>query len=164
MKEGTWSPFLVLMDLGKRIEDIVNQEIKNTDVFLVEVRTTPGKISVFVDTTEGVTIEECTQLSRSLSEHLEDDILESHSLEVSSPGLDNPLKVHGQYIRNIGRDLAVTMSNGEKISGKLLSASDENIHLMRQRIIKENKKKKTVKDEIEISFDDILESRIELKF
>jgi ribosome maturation factor RimP len=152
------------MDLESKIESIVNQEIKNSDIFLVGIKATQGKISVFVDTHEGVTIDECTQLSRSIGERLEDEIMETHSLEVSSPGLDNPLKVHGQYIRNVGKDLSVTMSNGEKISGKLLSADDKNIHLMRQRVIKENKKKKTVKDEIEISFDDILESRIELKF
>ncbi len=152
------------MDLEKKIEAIANQEIKGTDIFLVEVKATAGKISVFVDTHDGVTIEECSRLSRAIGEQLGEEILETHSMEVSSPGLDNPLKVHGQYIRNIGKDLSITMSNGEKVSGKLLSANDDNIHLMRQRTIKENKKKKTVKDEIEISFDDIMESRIEINF
>ena len=45
-------------------------------------------------------------------------------LEVSSPGLDEPLKLHRQYLKNIGRKVEVLLKDGRKIEGKLLEVNE----------------------------------------
>jgi ribosome maturation factor RimP len=60
---------------------------------------------VFVDTDEGITITQCAEISRDLGAELDmkSVINEPYELEVSSPGIDKPLKLLRQYKKNIGR-------------------------------------------------------------
>lgn len=51
------------------------------------------------------------------------------SLEVSSPGLDEPLKLHRQYLKNIGRKVEVTLLDGSIKEGTLQSATEEEINI-----------------------------------
>ena len=101
--------------------------------FLVEVRIIPGNnISVFIDGDQGVTIDKCVPLNRALYKQLEETALfkdGDFSLEVSSPGLDEPIKLHRQYQKNIGRHLEVTLNDGTKLEGKLVAVTDVEIVL-----------------------------------
>jgi len=102
-----------------------------TDGFLVEVRLRPGnKIQVFLDADNGISLGNCTKLNRCLYPKLEaSDLFEpgNFELEVSSPGLDEPLKLPRQYKKNIGRAVEVIMKDGQKIAGKLLEAGEASI-------------------------------------
>ncbi|MFN9115876.1 MAG: ribosome maturation factor, partial [Bacteroidota bacterium] len=49
--------------------------------------------------------------------------------EVSSPGLDEPLRLPRQYKKNIGRAVEVVMQDGRKICGKLLAADENSINV-----------------------------------
>jgi ribosome maturation factor RimP len=62
-------------------------------------------VEVFVDTDQGITADQCAQVNRSVSSELERQNLISgrYRLEVSSPGLDRPLKLVRQFRKNIGR-------------------------------------------------------------
>ena len=116
----------------KAIEDFVNAQLKGSeDVFLVEVKVIPGNnIKVFLDADNGITIDKCIKINRALYNHIEEsDIFPNSdfSLEVSSPGVEEPLKLHRQYKKNIGRTVEVTMIDGNKTEGKLTGVNEDQI-------------------------------------
>lgn len=89
-------------------------------------------LRLYIDKPEGVTIDDCSNVSRHLSDALDLDpelIEGAYTLEVSSPGLDRPLKSLADFNRNKGRLLRVTRSTGKPVSGKLLEADEENLTL-----------------------------------
>ncbi len=104
-----------------------------TDCFLVDVRMRPGnKIQVFLDADQGVSLGTCTQINRKLYAQIEEASLFTpgdFELEVSSPGLDEPLKLPRQYKKNIGRPVEVVMKDGRKICGKLLAADETSLQI-----------------------------------
>ena len=55
------------------------------------------------------------------------------SLEVSSPGVDEPLKLKRQYIKNIGRYLEIDTTEGNHLEGKLLMADESAIELEEEK-------------------------------
>jgi len=102
------------------IRNLLEEELTQRGLFLVEVLVTPAnKIVVYLDSLQGVTLEECMQVSRFLGSRLDRDE-EDFELEVSSPGLEKPLKLPVQFEKNVGRMLDVVKSDGMKITGKLL--------------------------------------------
>ena len=68
-------------------------------------------LRAYIDKEGGVTIDDCEVVSRALSELLdkEDFIEESYILEVSSPGLDRPLKKEKDFVRSIGKDVELRL-------------------------------------------------------
>jgi ribosome maturation factor RimP len=132
--------------------------------FLVEVKIRPGNnVKVFVDGNKGVSIERLVQYNRKLYKDIEESGLFSNndfSLEVSSPGLDEPLKLHRQYVKNIGRSVEVILKDGVKKEGKLLDATETYISIEEER--GQGKKKELVQQTI--SFDDIKTTKIQIKF
>ena len=114
----------------KEIKGLVNQAIKDTDLFLVDIKMTPNRISIFIDKMNGVTIDECVNLHKHLVSQFRDDpIFETHNFEVSSPGMDQPLKVLKQYQRRVGRELNVITIDGLEHIGVLINAAEEGIAL-----------------------------------
>ena len=115
-----------------RIEEFVNNFIKQSgSLFLVEVKSAPGnKITVLLDGDKGITIDDCTRINKALYKFIEDTSLfgdNNFSLEVSSPGVDKPLKLLRQYNKNIGRKVEVLMNDGSKLEGTLTNVTDESI-------------------------------------
>ena len=82
------------------------------------------------------------------------------SLEVSSPGLDEPLKLHRQYLKNIGRFVEVIENDGTKKEGKLVSATEGQIVI--EEIKGKGKKMETVQHTI--SVENIKTTKIQIKF
>jgi len=101
--------------------------------FLVQVRIKPtNNVKVFVDADQGVTIESCTQINRKLYKILEESGLYPNgdfSLEVSSAGVGEPLLLHRQYTKNIGRYLEVMLVDGTLLQGELKDATADGIVL-----------------------------------
>lgn len=99
--------------------------------FLVEVKIKPtNNVKVFLDGDTGISIEKCIVYNRALYRKLEETALfpdNDFSLEVSSPGLDEPLKLFRQYRKNIGRPVEVLLKDGVKVEGKLLEVEDSAI-------------------------------------
>jgi len=132
--------------------------------FLVEVKVRPGNnIKIFVDADHGISIDKLAHYNRSLYRQIEESGLfpnNDFSLEISSPGLDEPLKLRRQYLKNIGRYIEVILKSGIKKEGKLIAASDEGI------VVEEeigNKKKKEIVQH-SLLFDDIKTTKIQIKF
>ncbi len=147
------------------IQEVIQEKLQELDAFLVEVSIQSGRISVLIDRDQGITIRECVRLSRFLEALLEEHgALETHDFEVSSPGLESPLKVYRQYVKSLGRTLQVTTLSGAEKTGILLEVSENEIQIEEIITSKENKKKKTVKIQTQIPFNEIKESKIVISF
>ena len=70
-----------------------------------------------------------------------DGVWETRELEVSSPGMDQPLRVYQQYLRRIGRQARVISREGREYKGLIKSADDEGFTLTESVSRKENKTK-----------------------
>ncbi len=94
------------------------------EYFLVEAKIIPlNNVKVFLDGDKGISIEKCVQCNRALYRKIEEEHvfpLDDFSLEVSSPGLDQPLKLLRQYKKNIGRLVEVLLVDGIKKEGRLI--------------------------------------------
>ena len=149
----------------KAIEDFVNAQLKGSeDVFLVEVKVIPGNnIKVFLDADNGITIEKCIKINRALYNQIEESELFPNgdfSLEVSSPGVEESLKLHRQYKKNIGRTVEVTMNDGTKKEGKLTTVNDDEIIIEE----KTGQGKKTVIKTTNILFNQIKYTKVLVTF
>lgn len=141
-------------DIIRRTEEILNEILVDEDIFLVEVDYTKENniyyLKVYLDTEDGITIDQCSDVSRILSNKLDelDYIEDSYFLEVSSPGLDRPFKTYEDFKRNINELIEVNLyakKNGEKLYvGKLINIEDDSI-----TIKIENKEKKEIKFKID---------------
>lgn len=143
------------------IIQLVNEKLAGSDCFLVEVKYGTSRISVSIDKPVGVTIGECTDLSRFLANELESTgVLETRELEVGSPGMSEPLRVYQQYLRRIGRELKVTDKKGLEHKGLLKTADATGFIINTSKIIKEGKKKIEVKEMLSFNYDDIKETKL----
>jgi ribosome maturation factor RimP len=148
---------------------VIEQKVRtligtDPESFLVEVKIRPGNnIKVFIDADHGVSIDKLAQYNRGLYKQIEESDLFPNgdfSLEISSPGLDEPLKLHRQYIKNIGRYIDVLLKNGIKKEGKLIGVNENEIVLEEERV---SKKQRTVVQHT-ILYDDIKTTKIQIKF
>lgn len=134
------------------------------EFFLVSLRIKPtNNVKVFVDGDQGITIEKCVRINRRLYKAIEESGMYpdgDFSLEVSSPGLDEPLKLTRQFTKNIGRDLEITFNDDTKKEGKLLSVTDADIILEHT----EGKGKKAVTQQIVVPFANIKTAVVQVKF
>lgn len=170
MKEGNEDVPFFFYDMGtEKIIESLEQKINglleaNPSHFLVEVRIKPtNNIKVFIDGDEGMPLSTLIDYNRKLYKILEESSLfpaDDFSLEVSSPGLDEPLKKHRQFKKNAGRFVQVTKNDGGILEGKLLEAAEDGVVL---EIESGKGKKKEIKQET-ILFTDIKTTKIQIKF
>ncbi len=147
------------------IEHHINELLQsNPTHFLVEVRIKPtNNVKVFIDADAGIPLSVLVKYNRSLYKIVEESgnlPADDFSLEVSSPGLDEPLKIDRQYKKNIGRFVEVLMNDGAKKEGKLIEVTHEGIKI---EIEKGKGKKKEIIQEL-ILFDKIKNTKIQIKF
>ncbi len=147
--------------LEKMISEILAED---QEVFLVEVKvSSTHNIRVFLDADTGISIEKCVKYNRALYKQLENSNLfpeDDFSLEVSSPGLNEPLKLKRQYLKNTGRNVEVTLLDGNIIEGKLNIVEQDGIQV--EEIKGKNKKKEVI--EHNIPFDNIKTTKIQIQF
>lgn len=129
--------------LERRVNELLNEW---PGYFLVDISIKPtNNLKVFVDADQGAAIDQLSKLNRALYKWVEENLFPNgdFSIEVSSPGLDEPLKLNRQYTKNIGRFVEVLLKSGIKREGKLLSVSDDEI------VVEEEKGKGKKKEFIE---------------
>jgi len=120
----------------KLISKIIQLAFEGTDKFLVEVKVRTGnKILVFVDSDTLLTIDDCAGLSKFIESHLDRET-EDFELSVSSPGIDQPYRNFRQFVKNVGRRVAVITSDGDRLEGTLTSADETGIEFLEVRKIK----------------------------
>src|ERR1700753_2087087 len=131
----------------KAVESLVQGLLAgDSGYFLVDVRIKPtNNVKVYIDGDRGISIEKCVQYNRALYKKLEASGLfptGDFSLEVSSPGLDEPLKLLRQYRKNIGRQVELVLQDGSKKEGRLLDVTEDGIIVEETR--GKNKKKEII--------------------
>ena len=143
-----------LLQIKQTITQEVNRYFENTPSFLVDVKVlSNGKIEIYADSTPNITIDECAKLSRHIYTFLEENNLmnDNISLDVSSPGMDESLKVPQQFQKQTGKQVDVVLKNGLKITGELISATETEVKIKEVIIIK---KKENI-EEHTYAFDEI---------
>jgi len=147
--------------IEQKVVALINPDPEN---FLLEVKIRPGNnIKVLVDGDHGISIDKLAQYNRRLYRQIEESALfpnNDFSLEISSPGLEEPLKLRRQYLKNIGRFVEVLLKSGIKIEGKLISVADGGI------VVEEEKGNKKKKESIHhsLSYDDIKTTKIQIRW
>ncbi len=148
-----------------KLLEIIDAYLEGTPFFLVELKVKTGnRIMVFIDGDQGVTIDDCANLSRYIESKLDRNV-EDYSLEVSSAGADAPLKFKRQYPKHVGRNLRLKLRDNIELQGELTAVNESGIivkTLEKQKTPEGKQKRVTV--EKAFSFDDIMEARIELSF
>lgn len=123
--------FVEKMDVITLVSDKVNELTEGSALFLIEVKMKPtNNIKVFLDGDEGLNVLACSKINRALYKMIEEAELYpdgDFSLEVSSAGVDEPLKSMRQYIKNIGRTLQVSTLDEQIHLGVLRRASETEI-------------------------------------
>lgn len=114
------------MDKIDNIKNFIESQLSE-DQFLIEVNynSKNEKYTIYFDSYKGVKLSDCEKLHKSILSYL-DKHNENSAVEVSSPGLTNPLKVWKQYKKYIGHQLQIQLINSEeKIIGKIIDATPE---------------------------------------
>jgi len=159
------------MELTERIQQLLLEKYSTdeafADCFTVDIELKPGqKLYVVIDSDSGFTFERCQKISRFLESHLDVNgwLGEKYLLEVSSPGIDRPLKFPRQYLKNVGRNLLVTLKDKTQQSGAIKESDELQVVLVNTVIEREGKKKKEVIVETPIPYDQIQKAVIKLGF
>jgi ribosome maturation factor RimP len=167
VERGRKSPLFIHMISKEKVLELIEERFNelNNGLFLVELAISKtNKIRVEIDKHQGgVSIQDCMSVSRNV-EHNLDREEEDFEIEVTSAGLDKPLRVLPQFIKNIGREVEVAVKGADKVEGKLLSADEKGIQLEVTKTVKEGKKKVTVVETLDLKKEEITETKIVIKF
>lgn len=149
----------------KTIEQLVNETLSaEPEYFLVEVKIKPANnIKLYIDGDKGISIEKCVQFNRMIYKKITDAALYpagDFSLEVSSPGIDKPLRSLRQYMKNIGRNVQVVFNDGSDKSGQLKGVTEADI------ILEEHfgKGKRAGVQQLVIPFSNIKTTTVQIQF
>ena len=135
------------MILKEVIEQIIGDYLEKSGLFLVDITiSSDNDIEVTIDSFKGITIDNCTDVSRLIESAL-DRNEEDFSLTVTSSGLDQPLKVDKQYEKFCGKDVEVLFKSGVKLIATLTDYKDKSVRLAYSKLEKAEGKKRKVKIE-----------------
>ena len=117
----------------EKVYTLLEPLLTGTDIFIVNVKVKPiNNIKVYLDADSGFSIEKCTMVNRKLYALIEEEQMFPNgdfSLEVSSPGVDEPLLQVRQYKKNIGRKVTVADNEGVERTGIMKDVTEEHITL-----------------------------------
>jgi ribosome maturation factor RimP len=112
----------------EQIEEYVLDALSE-EYFVVSIQVKKGNaIEVLIDGDNGLSIQKCIDVSRSIEQKLDRDS-EDFELNVSSAGLGKPFKVHRQYTKNIGQEVEVAPAEGKQVSGIIKNVDDKGFDL-----------------------------------
>ncbi len=143
------------------------EEEEFSDCFLIDLSiSAANKVLVTIDCDGSFDFDKCRQISRYLEGYIDEAgwLGEKYILEVSSPGIDRPLQFHRQYVKNVGRQLAVTLQDGSHHEGLLKTVTENELLLEYKVRRQEGKRKKTVVETKQIPFADIAQAKVQISF
>lgn len=155
---GQKPPFLLVMIDRIKVLDIVKDALDGSDKYLVNMKITPdNRIYVDIDGDNGINIDDCILLSRTIENTLNRDE-EDFELNVSSAGADAPLKMPRQYRRHVGRNLSVETFDGNTYEGSLTQVDDGTF------VLQTKGTKKIAPQVLTFNFADVKSAKVVLKF
>lgn len=153
-----------IMEIKEKVIQILQNHLENDKYFIVEVKVSLSKVHskvlILIDSDAGISIDECSTISRKIGLELDELMPEKYTLEVSSPGVDVPLKTERMYRKNIGRSLKVVLKDGKELKGLFQGIENGQISLI------EDKKRKKGEEIVPliISLEEIKESKVIVSF
>lgn len=152
--------------IDKAIVKKLVEEMLDDKMFVVEITVNQRNvINVFVDSYDGLTIEQCISISRHV-EHSFDREEEDFELQVSSPGLSEKFKVKEQYYKYTGREIEVVTVSDVEFEGVIQSATDKEIILetSARELVEGQKKKQLVVKQHHLKYDEIKSAKAVISF
>ena len=154
------------MTFKEKVKQVVEEALlEKPSIFLIDLTITDSfKIIIGIDGDNGVVLQDCIDVSRTVEGNLDREE-QDFSLEVASVGVGSPLKLVRQYKKNIGRTLIVKTKE-ENIEAELVEANDLFIILSwkAREPKKIGKGKETVQKEQQIPYSDIKEAIVTVTF
>lgn len=155
----------------EKIEQLLAEKFSEpdfADCFVVEIKLEQSeqRLEVYVDSDSGMDFSKCQKISRYLEPFLDEGgwLGSTYVLEVSSPGIERPLKFHCQYHRNIGRTLQINLKEGDPREGILKTVNPESIILEQEIKVKEGKRNKKEIIQTVIPFEHITKAIVKITF
>lgn len=142
---------------AKHVIEIAEKFLADTDMFVVECKTSPmGDIELLIDSDTAVKLEDCAALNRAIEAELDREV-EDYSLMVASAGIGSELRLLRQYKKILGNSVEVLLKDGIKILAKLNDATDEGIALSyeEKQLVEGKKRKVTVEVTKEYKWEEI---------
>ena len=153
------------LELPAQIKHLANQLVGSSHFVLdvkVNARMNPPRITVVVDGDAGITIDDCANLSRALSDAMhKESVLDDYNLEVTTPGIDQPLKLLRQYPKHVGRNLKIELKEKETVRGKLQQVENDAIIIEEEAPKADKKAGKNIR---KITFDQIDKTFVTVSF
>ena len=132
--------------------------------FKVKFKVKPtNNYKIYIDGDQGITIDQCIKFNRALYKKIEEAGLYPEgdfSLEVSSPGVDEPLLDIRQYKKNIGRKVEVTLLDERKLEGTLKEVREDSFSVEETK----GKGKNAVTEVVALPFKDIKTTIVQIQF
>jgi len=151
------------MALKDQISEFISPALHKAGYFLEDVNlVSPGQhriVTVIVDGASALNLDQVTVASKLVSELLDDAPFMGETpftLEVTSPGIDRPLTLPRHFAKNADRLLKVTKTDGEVVTGRILSNTEVDVTLTVTE-------KKDVK-QVTITLADIKRAQVEIEF
>ena len=105
-------------ELHREVAERVESRLPGVEVLAVELRG-PESLAVYLDRDGGVELALCEEVTRVLR-----DYLDRYSLEVSSPGIERPLRTRAHFERAVGRRVSIRTAEKKKLKGEVVRAGD----------------------------------------
>lgn len=145
---------------------VVEDAIKGTDMFLVDIRISgDNRVVIELDSETGMDIDACATVTRRIEAEFDRDV-EDYELEVGSAGLTSPFKVKAQYMKNLGNEVEVVTRDGRKLQGVLASVGADDFTLEVPTKVKHEGAKRPVIEQVPhvIAFDNVKTAKYVIKF
>lgn len=151
-----------MTDILDKITLLAEPLLEGSDMFIVSIKNKPtNNIKLYLDADSGLSIEKSAKVNRALYKLIEEQELfpdGDFSLEVSSPGIDEPLVSDRQYKKNVGRKVAVTLNDETEKVGLLKEVDDSSI------VIEVKLPKKQGVESITIPLADVKKTVVQISF
>ncbi len=152
-----------------KVLELIDERFAELDngLFLVDLTISKtNQINIEIDKhVGGVSVKDCMAVSRNVEHNLDREEAD-FELHVSSAGIDRPLRVLAQYVKNIGRSVELLMNDGTELEGILKAATETEIEIETSRIekIEGKKKKETIVEQLVLPLNKIKETKIVITF
>ena len=114
----------------EHIVELSEAFLKDSANYLIDVNVRSGnRISIFIENDEHVSIKDCIALSKHIESQFDRE-QQDFELEVSSPGIDSPFRHQRQFVKYVGKEIEILMSNGDKFTGELLGSDSVSIQYL----------------------------------
>lgn len=167
MREAVLPSFYKVMTFREKVNSLVDAALQEReDLFLTCLSISDSnKIMVIIDGDNGVNIKDCIDMSRSIDNNLDREE-QDFEIEVASYGALTPFNLPRQFSKNLGRNVEVKKTNGEKFEATIAEVNQENVTFTWQAREPKpiGKGKHTVEKSVTLPYTEIIDATVVIVF